>query len=473
MLMATMFAENAMSDDTIREALTLDDITQEAHETKQEQRDYASGILLGAMEGIKSEQLSQDDAMSVIDSEDEGVVEFLGEAPACGQELAFDFASSILDGAIVQASTTWKEQDKVESSPPAACAEAVSNASPLEDIKERAKRALLKAALEKARPIGEMITSIETLKQRARDCLVKAAQEQAHASAPDMNQAVQEEVPEVVPKDMPDDLRRMVQDTLLKASASGQLQRALGDLMQNTKLQAILVDDGKSESRCQDTPTLSKERTLHSSRSRRRIIGGVVRAPAAVVDMDVTPSSPGKPSKSGRKSLQGPTTFRMNAGEDEAASGRASSLVRNYDTLGVQFHSLTDADELPSRKPSKARAKIRAASVSAMAMDLGSGPSSASSFAPASPTFSTFRATYTPSPVNVEQMMRTSASMGSLNLESKGTVSFKLKQAPSGLLPNVASGKNSAESIAWSMQVSKTPSKWHNTGLRGSASMIF
>jgi len=493
MLVATKFAQVVVSDDMIRDALVFQDFPQQTQAEADDDAcnlctilNYARDILGGA----------QDEDTFVSDSEDEceECVEFLGEGSFCDEDLAFDYTSCILDGAIVQATTTWeKQQEEAASSPSVPSTHAVQNERSLEDIKAEARRVMLKAAMDKSHLASPMVdtptvTDMECLKQRARECLLKAARVVAKSPASDMNQVREE--------DEPEDLRRKVQGALVKAATSGELERALGQVAQNIpdaepaacdeaatlnfkalrqilveatasgKLQAALREVAqKEEAEAVSFLAAAKDRTLHSSRSRRRIIGGVVRQPATFsMDIGMEPS-----------------------GEDDSTSGRASSLTRSYDTLGVQFHSLTDGDELPctvkasssARKPSKARAKLQAASMSAMSMDLSEVSSSASSPAPASMySFdhfaSSLRGSFPPSPLKVDQKMRPSSSLGSLNLDQTGLSSFaKAKNAPGGMLPSLTHGKNSAESIAWSMQVSKTQSKWRNTGLRGSASMIF
>jgi len=284
---------------------------------------------------------------------------------------------------------------------------------------------------------------------------------------------------------------------LRQASASSQLQAALRQVTGTDQVATENEPPVETVQPAVEMMTTCTSRNLHSSRSRRRIIGGVVRAPAVQHDICVTSASPQKQhSKSDRKvASQGSTSFCMDmglqpVGEDDTMPGRSSSLTRSYDTLGVQFYSLADADELPyaaqafpssgsARKPSKARAKLHAASKSAMSMDLAEGVSCASSTTASMHsidqfTSSTSRGSFTPVPLSVGHKMRPSSSVGSLNLDQKRAFSsVKVKQAPGGLLPSLLPEKKSPESIAWSMNVSKTYSQWQNTGLCGSASMIF
>jgi len=406
----------------------------------------------------------------VIEDEEQYHVEFVDEPSFCGEGLAFDLASTILDGAIVQAATTCKEREEEQLSIPVSCEHIVRNQLHLEGIKERAKQALLKAAMGRgysATPVTETqdVASIESLKQMARGCLSKAAQ----------------------------------------ASASSQLQAALRQVTGTDQVATENEPPVETVQPAVEMMTTCTSRNLHSSRSRRRVIGGVVRAPAVQHDICVTSASPRKQhSKVEQKvACQGSTSFCMDMGvqgvsedDNDTMPGRSSSLTRSYDTLGVQFYSLADADELPyaaqafpssgsARKPSKARAKLHAASKSAMSMDLAEGISSAGGVSCASSTTasmhsidqftsSTSRGSFTPVPLSVGHKMRPSSSVGSLNLDQKRAFSsVKVKQAPGGLLPSLLPEKKSPESIAWSMNVSKTYSQWQNTGLCGSASMIF
>merc|ERR1712032_971157 len=88
------------------------------------------------------------------------------------------------------------------------------------------------------------------------------------------------------------------------------------------------------------------------TRTRRRIIGGVVRAPAMQLDLDFPTASPDgqtesssvrkRHSKSSKKTRETPKAFRLDLGDSvEETRSRPSSLTRGYDTLGVHIHSIS------------------------------------------------------------------------------------------------------------------------------------
>jgi hypothetical protein len=99
--------------------------------------------------------------------------------------------------------------------------------------------------------------------------------------------------------------------------------------------------------------------------------------------------------------------------------------------------------------------------MSAMAMDLGLGEGSSTSRS-ALP-LSAFKFDLKPLAFDTKaSKMQKSQSTGALQV-------VKSKQG-SGLLPTLSPEKNSAQSIARTMQMSKTATKWSVVGLRGSAS---
>lgn len=286
-------------------------------------------------------------------------------------------------------------------------------------------------------------------------------------------------------------LRRKVRSTLEMGAATGKLQPAI------TEVLAVRQAADTPAPPAMATPSLAVEITEKlvmmpstPTRTRRRVIGGVVRTPAVQLDLDPCPSaspvwsefgsmSSKHHSKSSRKSKEGPKAFRLDLGDEEpTARTRASSITRGYDTLGAQFHSLSDSPSassapkmmLASERPSsKASARLRAASTSALALDLGLHDSTSSQAkAPSADNLlaALRQASFAPTALSLDRKMRTSASLGSLQTP---------KVSKARLLPSLASERNSAESIAWTMQMSKSTSnlKWCNAGLRGSASMIF
>jgi hypothetical protein len=468
-LVADQFAKNAISDDVIQAAF-------------EETNELDANWLLTA----------DSDAI-----DENGEVDFLDESTLCGDEVAFDFASTILDGAFKQAATSWQDVSAPRLDPRDGASEScqADGASPaiasneVEDIKEtelsplkqKAREALLKVAraklpsqkedtedmlkskvqkalfagvkngdlskaLGQAMPqsgkVAEKKTSEVSLEQKVRQALSKGV------ATGELSKGLEK----AMQQDAWNALRSKVHNSLRVATTSGSLTSALGQAMRKTqpweclreKVQKSLiqsVDAGNLQqvvmravgaNLTPEAATLSVPRPLSSTRSRRRIIGGVVRAPA-IQDM-VSPS--------------------------------ASS---------------------PS-KLSKPRSRLHEASMSAMAMDLGA-PRSATP--PAEEHFSGSQAWnrqtmsrngvrasfqipfpasdhgFAPAPLTSKKKMHSSASLGSL------TPLKVCKATSGGFLPTLAPERISAETIAWSMQVSKTTSKWSNTGLRGSKSMVF
>jgi len=168
----------------------------------------------------------------------------------------------------------------------------------------------------------------------------------------------------------------------------------------------------------------------------------------------------------------------MSAGEETSVSQRESSLTRGYESLGAQFFSLADTPKNQKltasvgftaaegdRPSSKTASRLRTptSSVSAMAMDLGLGGEGSSTSTRSTLPLSAFRFDLKPLALDAKApKMQTSQSMGALQVSrSKG----------SGLLPTLSPDKNSAQSIARTMQMSKTAAKWSVVGLRGSASV--
>jgi len=262
-------------------------------------------------------------------------------------------------------------------------------------------------------------------------------------------------------------------------------------------------------------------RSLVSSRSRRRIIGAVVRspAPAELVESSLSitvptsspalsqfdPTSPkasgstplrclrsrGSKDKAGAKK-KSMTVFRMDM-QDEASPteslARSSSLAARYDTLGAELYSLHDRsdacspppfasgrrcrgaepdfDKAPAAAPSRT-GPSRAHSSSALAMDLGLEPESSrggGGFSPLSP-----RATSAGSK-GAGALIRSSSSTGSISFSKAKKLPFtSLPAAASkrqGLLPELPTSPSSAGSIAWSMRLAKTGAK------RGGLASVF
>lgn len=481
---------------------------------------------------VIKDALEFDDAADSEDARDEHI-EFLGEEDACDDELAFNYASSILDVALLKATDTWAEQETAaKGQPPAG-----ETSQDIQDMKEKARALLLQAATEQKKK-DAATDSLQALKEKAQACLAKKAEEAQQKSTASQVEDMRTQAKTVILKSVEngmlsnalkvvqqmrlEQLRNQVQQTLFNATASGELERVLGEVMtqpkpqpspgrlqrdadedwrlsmrkvmleamQTGELRAALNEvTQKAEEKVQPlevpaiqllsfnnakTEVTSSSRCATPTRTRRRVIGGVVRAPAMEQDLGVGPASR---KNNGSKSKTLTTALRVDIGaaDEDTAAGRSSSLARSYETMGVgaQFFSLADSDDLSFNtrsmssmsgvkpKSSKARAKMHAASMSAMAMDLmDSQGGSSMPFCSSTSTCGTFA----PAPL-LDQKMRTSSSLGAISFSNK------TKPVAAGLLPSLTMQKNSAESIAWSMNVSKTP--WRNTGLHGSSSMIF
>jgi len=519
---------------------------------------------------------------------EENSVEFLGEKLG-SEELAFDYASDILDGAFVQAAATWEHQqdeaDEVEAlrqQARATLSKAVNTGEleaalrhcrgasvkpakqddvDLELLKAKARETLIKAAAQREQ--SQNTAAMEVLRQKARSALVQAAS--AGQLVPSLKAATEKKqmndlkeklrntlckatrdgrltstLCTVAPKSVDIETARLkAREALAKATSNGKFESALEDVMQRRQAaeEAAKAKEEELDLRQKVLSTLKqamangqidaaikhvmakreekKERpvaeTVPSSlpasspqaksrdistptRSHRRIIGGVVRTPAMQLDIDMPSVSPNatpwsdstKKRKSRKTSKEAPRAFRLDIDDksDVEETNRGSSLTRGYDTLGAQFHNICDSPSASSapklmlqqsnlcRPSSKASARLRAASSSAMAMDLGFGDgfTSASSSRVQAPSaddlLAAFQQSFMPKALSLEQKLHPSASWGSLPAS-------KMSKVPGRLLPTLASEKKSAESIAWTMHMSKSTSKWCNTGLHGSASAVF
>jgi len=516
----------------------------------EEAKAAARGALCTALLGRRSLFEESEEA------ETEEVVEFLGEGPSCSNELSFNFACGILDGALGQAVDTWAEQEDAENESEAedeeqeieelrlqtmatlskairtgeleAVFKQVTEEKELEKLKEKARNALLSSAAQQQ--LVRKTDELTMLREKAKETLVRAAQagqlapalkassEAAELEALKMKvrntlcQAAREgrlspTLNEVAPKRSELDIAKdSVREALAKGLQNGQLGQLFANInedkakatqqeMQNRVRNAFArgVANGKLESAVTDIVKARKESIPNClpatpaavapsaavapatpTRSRRRIIGGVVRAPAIDLDMDLPSASPTsasrsdsdtarkRHSKSGRKSLKEARTLCMDRGEDcEDLHSWTTKLSLQHPKLET-FSSSRATPNLDLYTSSKASARLRAASTSALAMDLGF-PSAASSHTLA-PSSSPFRQASTSSAFSLEPKMHTSFSLGALPSH---------KMSKGGLLPVINTGKKSMESINWSLEMSKTASKWSNTGLRGSASMVF
>jgi len=363
-------------------------------------------------------------------------------------------------------------------------------------LAEKAKATLVKAAM-----TGTLVPTLKSvreadkmkeLQKKVQSTLFKAAREGRLVST--LQEVAPKNVDTVAPPtvDHVAAMKQMAHEAVSKAAASGALTSVFREAIRNSKsaeaksTEVLLPPAAVTPAAPAEIVNVTCKAPATPSRTRRRVIGGVVRTPSAVeLQLEVPSASPTSTSRSERKSKssrklakEAPKAIRLDLGDDsgeDCSNGsswnRESSLTRGYDSLGSQFHVLNSPSSSSApktmkldvdRPSSKAGSRLRAASTSAMTMDLGGSFSSTSSSRTpaASPSHqgSAFRME--------GQKMRPSASLGSLQ-------ATKVSKLPGGLLPILSTKKASGESIAWTMQMSKSASMWGNTGLRGSASMVF
>jgi len=487
------------------------------------------------------------------DQEEEDM-EFLGEGPVCGEELAFDFTNDILGGAFMQATETWEAQGQDLVADRAGATEEeeeledlrqqamtslqigldsgaletvltnIAKKREMDSLKAKARDALLKAAevcaaekaakaekeqrinmlaekakatLVKAARGGTLVPTLKSvreadrmkqLQKKVQSTLYKAAREGRLVST--LQEIAPRNVETVAPPtvDAVAAMKEMAREAVSKAAASGALTSVFREAIRNSKpveakiTEVPLPPASVTPAAPAEIVNVTSRAPATPSRTRRRVIGGVVRTPSAVelqLEAPASTSQSERKSKSGRKSAkEAPRAIRLDLGDEsgeDCSNGsswnRESSLTRGYESLGSQFHVLNSpaSSSAPKmmmkleveRPSSKAGSRLRAASTSAMSMDLGGGFASTSSSRTPAVNPSHFSA------FSMEgQKMRPSASLGSLQ-------TTKVSKLPGGLLPVLSTKKASGESIAWTMQMSKSASMWGNTGLRGSASMVF
>jgi len=239
------------------------------------------------------------------------------------------------------------------------------------------------------------------------------------------------------------------------------------------------------------------QRPSTPSRSRRRIIGGVVRPlPISQESISIQSEVVRSSRKRGKdvaetKKASMSAFIDMCSGDDVSyASARDSSLSRAYDSLGAKFYSMSSDDSTTSRstkqgtsrackeltqqelsdacmfgapafdRPSpKAAIRLRttmpSTSLSAMSMDL-EGTLGTPGRTPVP-----FAAFSDHEPLTVSPKMLSSQSLPSLHATRKSGGSF---------LPALYSDR-STPSIAWSMAMSKSASKLTTTSLRSASSI--
>jgi len=260
----------------------------------------------------------------------------------------------------------------------------------------------------------------------------------------------------------------------------------------------------------QELRSSSSSRVGTSSRSKRRIIGGIVRLPAAAEARDVgavdsiddiihsvLAAGPGEGSqplssssnlgKRHKREMQTPPhvpSYRMDIGDAAgfpkhafSAPSRESSLVRGYDALGVELHSLDARDaedfsttrrrhlppvsppvrsqpqrwgELESSRRLAAGLGTPLRAASALALDLGEDAPRGSRFAAGSPWLGKEEG------LTNSRALR-STSLGALRLtktaQQKPTFEVGQLRKAAGMLPTLPG--HSAGSVAWSVHMAR------------------
>jgi hypothetical protein len=267
--------------------------------------------------------------------------------------------------------------------------------SPLQQIKLRAKAILLQAAND-----GELVTVLNEVAPR-----------KVEALAPDLKQ-----------------LKLQLKATLMEAALNGRLASTVGQFA--TTAAASLPEAKVQEVRPMSSP----------ARSKRRVFGGVVRAPSKSVLQEDAELPPPSPSPSMQFKLAKLPQYDLKSTQYDFKS---SPKFEASDSLGAPAFD---------RPMSKSKSRLLAASSSALAMDLGWG---APSTTPQSnqTTLSQLQESL--------KMIRPSGSMSSLP-------TMKAKQLPGGLLPTLGGHQKSAQHIAQTMRMSQSMTRLHTP-----ASIVF
>lgn len=114
---------------------------------------------------------------------------------------------------------------------------------------------------------------------------------------------------------------------------------------------------------------VQERRPVTSSRSKRRIIGGVVRHSFEAADEQDAKVNQRDPAEAALALMKGSLYSCADASSSNASAARESSLARSYEALNAQFFSLCASDSNPSTPSGGFRR--RKSQASAMMMDLG------------------------------------------------------------------------------------------------------
>jgi len=290
-----------------------------------------------------------------------------------------------------------------------------AQASALEAARLEARATLVRAAMD-----GRLSTALETareesLRLEARDLLMSAARDGRLTTA---LQSVQKDPVEAV--------REKARLALMKTAEGGKLESAMAEIMETRKASEAQVESPfqfcpsvgtwmlptfkvqpavpqppaeeaaaavteAAPAKITRSPSISKL----TGKTKRRIIGAVVRAPSESVPVDPAPpvSSPksdrrfilaGSPSNALRH--KEPMSFHIGEESEKKGFGRQSSISAMFEAMGATELYRMDSEEAPAARPTSgskpgtpgrmaksASTGSVTAAVSAMALDLGLG----------------------------------------------------------------------------------------------------
>ncbi|CAJ1395886.1 unnamed protein product [Effrenium voratum] len=291
-----------------------------------------------------------------------------------------------------------------------------AQASALEAARLEARATLVRAAMD-----GRLSTALETareesLRLEARDLLLSAARDGRLTTA---LQSVQKDPVEAV--------REKARLALMKTAEGGKLESAMAEIMETRKaseaqveptpfqfcpsvgtwmlptfkVQPAVPQPAAEEAAAAVTEAAPAKITRSPSiskltgKTKRRIIGAVVRAPSESVPVDPAPpvSSPksdrrfilaGSPSNALRH--KEPMSFHIGEESEKKGFGRQSSISAMFEAMGATELYRMDSEEAPAARPTSgskpgtpgrmaksASTGSVTAAVSAMALDLGLG----------------------------------------------------------------------------------------------------
>jgi len=249
----------------------------------------------------------------------------------------------------------------------------------------------------KADEVDAKHTEVESLRREARDTLLKAARDGRLASAfkemrkaPDALEAEDSEAKHSEDSAV-EEARNKARSALLNTLQTGDFAKAMAEIMekrQEAKKSQRAPVEVPETTPIQWHQPLQESTVVHKMpRTKRRIIGGVVRAPSESVPVDPNPPT-ASPTSQLAWYMAGPVsnglrkkdvaTFQLDDGSDTENRGlaRKSSITSMFEALGSAQLIRMDADDEPTHVPSM---RLSAScsnlkpqgSTSAMALDLG------------------------------------------------------------------------------------------------------